>query len=464
MSPSTSSHLSNQSGYQHESPTETQTEYESENQSGNDSECGEESIYVGIDDIIASESSLEEIFNKRNKLQVLVKEAWVPAPGSVVGEQYLDFVQVITEGLSFDAIELHDRARLAFYPWQSAKHFPSKLFTDFETNGHSFYIGKLNSDIDVYILTKPSEYEVCGCSKDRYIGMDKYIATMILNEVIIKSLNSVPKRDIIGHNIVVTDDFENFTEFQVTEFYMNVLLENANRPNAPSFIQTFKSSWQALNQVAFFRDHQPQLVFLKYGQNMKISNHEHIAGILGRDFAMTRVRNLKISIATNLTWHPLLSDGGQPHQREPCQYIGDILQGPPPGLCSLNLGQDGVKKLFQDFSAKKVTIYGKAFHPAFSNFQSAEVPQTIKDLLPEGSHYTVSSPQGYSTVSHGIRRTSKMEPFAGRPVANFLKAKTPGMKATWRGKIAEDQARLVGLIGQLETVASDYRIEVTLEW
>jgi hypothetical protein len=118
-----------------------------------------------------------------------VKKAYVPKKENLQTKLFLDFLLVGTKGLTFKPLLTNDDSlskELRFYSGAYRKSFPRSHFTDFDSKGHSFYIGKLGGSTDMYILCEPL-LDDCSC-RNESSAVSPSIADFIMYEIIIKSL------------------------------------------------------------------------------------------------------------------------------------------------------------------------------------------------------------------------------------------------------------------------------------
>jgi hypothetical protein len=290
----------------------------------------------------------------------------------------------------------------------------------------------------------------------------------------------------VSRSFHVLTDSESLDRFTSTQFYMSDFIE-AN--NGRSFNDTFKTIWSQQSHT-FFVQHLPKLICISFGQNMLIDGGTALLSHLHNDFDLDRVESVQFSIAVNIGFLQSNSDsdiespdtnfeenpGSQMESQIPTATdhstdgirndpaIGRIYNNFPPGcILSTVLTEKSIENIFGHPAVSAVNVYRKAFNPAFSNFQSKFLPPGVFGDVPDT--FTICGIQGYSTVSHLLRRTSKSEPFTSRPFARLLSESHLSQTTVrkYRQIINKDLTNLSQDISALEQNGADYRLECTFE-
>jgi hypothetical protein len=273
----------------------------------------------------------------------------------------------------------------------------------------------------------------------------------------------------VSRGFHVTEDSESIDRFHSTQFYMSDFFSSENQR---CFNQNFKDSWESATPV-FFATHTPFLIFISFGQNMEIENATGLVSYLSKDFLLETAIEVQVSVAVNFGYRnsensmendiePVV-DEGQYSSRLEDSSINHIREVPTDHSAqSVVMTEDGVKALFGYPSFSSCRLFRKAFNPAFTNFQADSVADGLALEIPEC--FSILGFQGYSTVSHLLRRTSKNEPFTSRPFAKLVQV-SPTSSATikkYLKVIQQDLRNLQQDVTAMEEKGSDYRLELTI--
>jgi hypothetical protein len=150
-------------------------------------------------------------------------------PGNCLeAKQYLDYLLVETKGLDLAVLKdsLENPKKLRIYSNSYKRSFPNKFFKRFKMGSHTYFFGKY-SDLDVYILFEPNDLENgCACAEIDTFVTDT-VATIFQNEVLLGALSKyvyfirIPNDILSGRNISISEQYENFSDYGYTEFYLN---------------------------------------------------------------------------------------------------------------------------------------------------------------------------------------------------------------------------------------------------
>jgi hypothetical protein len=270
-----------------------------------------------------------------------------------------------------------------------------------------------------------------------------------------------------GRNLSISDIYENFTQSSYTEFYLNDFNNE--------FFESFESAWYDLD-AAFFRNHEPILCFVKYGQNVLLNEQSDLHYWITSDFEVDNIEYVQFSIATNLSinnpnpvnvpnaeqQNGIEQEQNVPPEEENHRDPNILNIGPVPLLSiplSVCLGTESVGRICE--GGNGYATYTKAFNSSLSNFKCNGIPTRFNDctsanIKPIGLH-------GYSTVANILRRTSASEPFMSRPVARLLASHTATDLNKYSTAIKNQSAMIQGSIQNMVQNGTSYRLEMTFE-
>ena len=411
----------------------------------------------------------------------------------------------MSKGLGFEVTGFDISRNFNFYPNLYKKSFPKKHFLKFDAMGHSYFLGKYGT-MDCHIVFECNSGGcLCGESQVSYVSGD--VANMIYNQIILKSFKQLGFETLTSRNVIIDEDseYETLSQCAFTEFNM---VDFGN----PDFCSTFRDSCDRLkeNGFEFFRNHDPYMVFLKYGQNVEIKTQDDVQRQITPDFDLTYAAQVSLSIAANnvyqapQTEEPPNSedeDQDEENQREEGQSRQtqrkeelreeeqrrqtqteeeeeeddddetdgrvrdpDVMQietDPPQGTqYSISFSKHGIQRMFSGVNGI-YTTYTKGFNGAFCNFDAkACVPREFFNLTARG--FRVHGLHGYSILAHLMRRSKESEPYFQRPLSMLFKATTKKARAKFYDKIVKDNYLIHGAVNETMRNGCGYRIEVTL--
>lgn len=197
--------------------------------------------------------------------KILIEQGFRVPPGSLQVQLFLDFLMVLTKTSDLRCIKQR-RSEFKFYPKLYKKKLKSKYFNQFDLTGHTFFVGKCD-DMDCFIVAEP--ISDCNCaSRCNELGTSGCMldepSEIVMEHVILQSLERIDPTILNGKNLTVSDSYENFTESNYAEFNFNDFNQR--------FFTCFESAWNLIEHP-FFQRHKPRLCFTRFGQNILIENH-----------------------------------------------------------------------------------------------------------------------------------------------------------------------------------------------
>jgi hypothetical protein len=428
-----------------------------------DEETRSEIMNLVLEELITAldTNSFADLIVWEQKPTVVVEQGYQITRNSLRADQFLDYYLVMAKGMDLNVLQRWEQnpMKLRFYSKYYSRKFPKKFFEDFPLEGHTFYLGSY-SDMDIYILAEPHSVHCCGCSIDNP-SMPKDLAEIVYQFIILEAFKRYAKLSRIdpvilaGRNLSVSDSFENFTESNFVEFLLNDLNSD--------FQATFATAWSSIRSP-FFQKHNPKLCFIKYGQNIRLENPTDVEFWISTDFDSEKIDLIQYSIATNVSCtlgepNEELSRGTELPEGSRSSFYREMSSPSSDTTYSVVLPLDGIEKLCE--GSHSLHSYTKAFNPAFSNFQCIGVPTLFRNIS-NGSMRAIGL-HGYSTVANVLRRTSKTEPFASRPIAHLFKSRTATDLRKYQKLIQNQRVSLQGAIDNLVTSGSGYRLEMTFQ-
>lgn len=423
-----------------------------------------------------------QCLNNTRKPTIIVPEAYRISGRNLSSNLYLDFVQVVVKGLNFDITGYNVSKSFLFYPKAYRKPFQEKHFLAFDVKGHSYYLGKYGA-MDCHIIFK-SISGTCNCSESGVNHIDEETAHMIFQLVVLKSFSKLGFDVLSSRNVIIQDndteeDFENLSSAQFTEFNMRDF-ENS------FFKEEFEGSCNRLADAgySFFIEHEPHLVFLKYGQNVEILQTNDVKSQVESDFDVSKASQVSLSIACNNKHCEVIPDDiptttppGTPiltnisPQDQPSSSnttsdtdcdpdVSEIIDHPPiGGKFSISFSRYGIQKMFMG-ERQRYDIYTKGFNSGFCNFQSKNVLRSFLRLQTYG--FVLHGLQGYSIIAHLMRRSQSSEPFYKRPLSMLFKASSKKAKEKYYKQLIDDFLLVEKSVDESMSNGCGYRVEVTL--
>jgi hypothetical protein len=149
-----------------------------------------EDLVLAIEDLVSllqQKSFLDLMLWQENPF-IGIENGYRLAPESTLTTQFLDYLLVRAKDCSLQIIKNTQRnsKKLRFYSRYYSRKFPQKFFSEFQTDGHSFYVGSF-AEMDLYILGKPTNPGQCQCPTER-TAVSEQVADMIYQFVIMESL------------------------------------------------------------------------------------------------------------------------------------------------------------------------------------------------------------------------------------------------------------------------------------
>jgi hypothetical protein len=286
----------------------------------------------------------------------------------------------------------------------------------------------------------------------------------------------MPIETQVLRNFHVTEDSESIERYSFTKFTIGDFFQEQY---GRSFNSHLKTLWSTQTSP-FFRNHTPKLVFMQYGQNVRMENGQEVMEYIAKDFDVSRAASVQLSLAINVGAekveinHSEVEDAEEHMLEAEENLVEDGLGDPninemfertnPQRNYSLCLTRTSVESLFGGPNLSGVNLFRKAFNPAFVNFQASYVPASFFENVSE--NIRMVGFQGYSTVSHLLRRTSKSEPFSSNPFAMMLSqigVSDCNLRKYYK-LIKQDLQNLAIDIDVFNNKGSDYRFEITFEF
>jgi hypothetical protein len=417
-----------------------------------------------LNDIITNEDGYDfttfMLWDQKPMIQV--EKAYRPTGGTISTKQYLDYLLVVSKELDLRVLKdsPENPKKLRIYPKAYQRYFPNKFFSKFPLGSHTYFFGKYE-DLDVYILFRPLALNgTCNCSLNDG-SVSEAVAEIFLREVILKALTKyqfltrIPTDVLGGRNVTISNDYENFTSFQSTEFFLKDFNDG--------FYDDFKNLWNSLG-YAFCASHVPQLCFVQFGQNMLLEETTDLYAFTTYQFDQSKIQYMQYSVATNLLYTaPATPDNVVDNPQNPLPndpFVRHILVGQVPETpVSLLITKNAVETICE--SCTNFSTFSKCFNPGFSNFRSIGLPAQFENVIT--NNIKALGLLGYSTAANVLRRTSKSEPFTSRPVANIFQSRTPTDKTKFRAIMNENIEDLIGSVGNMIGTGVGYRLEITYE-
>lgn len=305
--------------------------------------------------------------------------------------------------------------------------------------------------MNVYIVFEPN-------NEDCDVYLDEIIEEIIFRELVVFSIREGISEDILlGRNVVLNHIFENLKIFSKVDFEISEF-------NSGNFNQIFSRRWYMLAEYgAFFISHNPRLVFIKFGQNLRVIDGDEVMSLIQEDFDLKFVDNLAVSIACNIKHlhrgeDVLTNQQPQLHENQD-KYVGAVLENYPPVPCSLVLTTNGIQKLCGS-SEDSTTIFTKAFSPGFANFSCKHIPPHFASI--ESGVWVIAGLHGYSTVANALRPSAELEPYASYPVAKYCQSQTKGLQKKYLEILEKNNETIIQGLEGISQRGTHYRIEITL--